>query len=150
VVDTGLLAEALAWAASSPAAAGQTFNITNGDVLVPGQAWPQLADRLALSADGAAPSSLAAFFAEAEVQAAWARLVERHGLRIGTLSALLGESHHYVDLLLSERIAARQVPLLLSTIKLRQAGFGACRDSQDSLHRRLDRMVELRLLPPLA
>ena len=150
VVDTGLLAEAFAWAALSPAAAGQTFNITNGDVLAPGQAWPHLADRLGLSADGAAPSGLAAFFAEAEVHAAWERLVKRHGLRIATLPALLGESHHYVDLLLSERIAARPVPLLLSTIKLRQAGFGACRDSLNSLLHWLDRMVELTLLPPFA
>ena len=76
-------------------------------------------------------------------------LAARHGLRLPTLPALLGESHHYLDLLLSPRLAERPLPMLLSTIKLRQAGFGACRDSLESLVHWLNRMVELRLLPPL-
>lgn len=149
LVDTALLAQAFAWAGENPAAAGQTFNITNGDSFVMQQAWPDLADRLGLPVKGAAPQSLATFFAGPESQAAWGRIVARHGLRMASLSALLGESHHYVDLLLSARIADKAMPLLLSTIKIRQAGFAACRDSFDSLLHWLDRMVELRLLPPL-
>ena len=149
VVDTGLLAEALAWAATAPAAAGQTFNLTNGDVLVPAHAWRHVADRLGLATEGEPPASLATFFAEKEVQAAWARLVQRHGLRLGTLPELLGESHHYVDLLLGARIADKAVPVLVSTIKIRQAGFAACRDSTQSLLHWLGRMAELRLLPSL-
>ena len=150
MVDTALLAEAFAWAATAPAAANQTFNVTNGDVLVLAHAWPQITDRLGLVAAGQAPVSLAAFFAEAEVQAAWTSLAQRHGLRLGTLPELLGESHHYVDLLLGARIAAKSVPVLVSTTKIRQAGFAACRDSLDSLLHWLDRMIELKLLPPLA
>jgi nucleoside-diphosphate-sugar epimerase len=148
VVDTGLLAEAFAWAATSPAAANQIFNLTNGDVLVPAWAWPHFADRLGLSIVGEAPPSLAAFFAGEEAQGAWTRLTQRYGLRVGTLTELLGESHHYLDLLLGARIAAKSVPVLLSTIKIRQAGFNACRDSRDSLLYWLGRMVELKLLPP--
>lgn len=146
VVDTGLLAEAFAWAAKSSAAADQTFNVTNGDVFVPAYAWPHIAERYGLEVRGEAPSSLAAFFAEPEVQAAWARLAERHGLRLKTLPELLGESHHYVDLLLGDRLAAKRLPVLLSTIKIRQAGFAACRDSLGSMLHWLDRMSELRLL----
>jgi nucleoside-diphosphate-sugar epimerase len=44
VVDTAVLAEAFEWAAVSPAAANQIFNLTNGDVLVPAHAWPHIAD----------------------------------------------------------------------------------------------------------
>ncbi len=149
VVDTALLAEALAWAAAAPAAAGQTFNLTNGDVLVPAHAWRHIADRLGLATEGEPPARFAAFFAEEEVQAAWARLAQRHGLRLGTLPELLGESHHYVDLLLGARIADKAVPVLVSTIKIRAAGFSACRDSTESLLHWLRRMAELRLLPPL-
>ena len=148
-VDTGLLAEAFAWAATSPAAAGQTFNITNGDVLVPGHAWPRLAERFGLETGGEPPASLAAFFAEDSVQAAWTRLAQRHGLRLTTLPELLGESHHYLDLLLGARIAAKSLPVLLSTVKIRQAGFAAWRDSRDSLLNWLGRMADLKLLPPL-
>jgi nucleoside-diphosphate-sugar epimerase len=148
MVDTGLLAEALEWAATSPAAANQVFNITNGDVLVPAHAWSHIADHLGIAAGGQSPAGLAAFFAEVEVHAAWTRLAERYTLRLPSLPGLLGESHHYTDLLLGARIAGKSVPVLLSTIKLRQAGFAACRDSLDSLLYQLGRMIENRLLPP--
>ena len=149
LVDTGLLAEAMLWAAEAPAARDRIFNITNGDVFVPGHAWPHLAAALGLEAGDPQPLSLAAFFAEPDVQAAWARLVARHDLRVAALPALLGESHHYADLLLGSRIADKAVPVLLSTIKLRHAGFGGCRDSSQSLLHWIGRMAELHLLPPL-
>jgi hypothetical protein len=40
------------------------------------------------------------------------------------------------------------VPVLLSTIKIRQAGFAGCRDSRTGLIHWLYRMSELKLLPP--
>ena len=149
LVDTALLAEALDWAAFAPSAAGQVFNIANGDVFVPAHAWPRLGEAMGLATGEPHAMKLVDFFAEPESKAAWAELVERHGLQIAELSALLGESHHYVDLLLGNRLAGRSVPVLLSTIKLRKAGFADCRDSLASLIHWLGRMVELRLLPPL-
>ena len=148
VTDAALLARAFEWAANAHAAAGQTFNITNGDVFVPAHAWPHVARHLAVETGGEPPPSLAAFFAEAEVQDAWTRLAQRHGLRIASLAPLLGQSHCYLDLLLGARIAAKPVPVLLSTIKLRQAGFGCCRDSLEGMLGWLERMAELNLLPP--
>ena len=97
---------------------------------------------------GAPPPDFASFFAEEVNQHAWAALAARHDLIEPSLPAFLGQSHHYLDLLSSPRVAERP-PVLLSTIKLRQAGFGACRDSFDALIVQLRRMVELRLLPPL-
>lgn len=149
LVDTALLAEAFAWAANSAAAANQTFNLTNGDVLVPAHVASQIAALYGVETGGTAPASFASFFAEAEVAPAWERLVQRHSLQIAALPELLGQSHHYLDLLLSPRIAAKKLPVLLSTIKLRQAGFAACRDSTQSLLHWLRRMSELRLLPPI-
>lgn len=149
MVDATLLAEAFAWATVEPLAANQTFNVTNGDIMVLSHAWPDLAASLGLATDGDPPESLAAFCAESASVAAWARLAERHRLAEPSLSALLGQSHHYMDLLLGARIAAKAVPVLLSTIKLRQAGFAACRDSAASLQHWLKRMSELKLLPPL-
>ena len=149
LVDTGLLSEAFDWAAESTAAAGQTFNITNGDVFVPGHAWPHLADALGLAAGEPAPTRLVDFFAASDTLAAWARLVERHGLREPSLPALLGESHHYVDLLLNGGIAEKRVPVMVSTIKIRKAGFAECSDSLASLVHWIDRMAALKLLPPM-
>ena len=150
LVDADLLAEAFEWAALNPAAAGQTFNIANGDVFAPGQAWQHLAASLGLSGEGnALPSGLARFFDEEGSLTAWARLAEKCDLRVRSLPELLGQSHHYLDLLLGARIANKPLPVLLSAIKLRQAGFASCRDSVLSLHHWLQRMVDLRLLPPL-
>jgi nucleoside-diphosphate-sugar epimerase len=148
VVDTGLLAEALAWAATSSAAAGQTFNITNGDGFVLRHAWNALASAMGLDGNGDAPPDFASFFAEDVNREAWADLAKRHGLVEPLLPALLGQSHHYLDLLLSPRLAER-TPVLISTIKLRRAGFGGCRDSLSALFTQLQKMIALRLMPPM-
>lgn len=149
MVDAGLMAEALAWAATSPKAASETFNVTNGDLFVLRHAWPALAEALGLPTDGDAPDDFASFFASAENQRAWEEIADEHGLAERSLHALLGQSHHYLDLLIGPRIAARSNPALLSTIKIRQAGFSECRDSLESLIYQLGRMMELRLLPPM-
>ena len=150
LVDAGLLSQAIAWAADGSSAAGETFNITNGDVFVLRDAWPELAARLGLRSDGTAPRNFAEFFAQPESAAAWSMIAARHRLREPSLERLLGQSHHYIDLLNGERISGKAQPVLLSTIKLRQAGFAGCRDSLCSLLAQLAAMAELHLLPPLA
>ncbi len=151
LVDARLLADVLSWAASAPAAYGQTFNVTDGDAFVLHDAWPDLAEALGQVAvqDQALPDGLVGFFAEPQVRRAWSRLVTAHDLREPDLDRLLGESAHYVDLLLSERVGARPVPLVVSTIKLRQAGFAECRDSGQVVLDHLARLSAERLLPPL-
>lgn len=149
LVDADLMAQALAWAASDPAAAGQTFNITNGDVFVLRHAWRNLAKMLGVAEEGPAPPDFATFFAEPHNQRAWASLAAHYNLAEASLSRLLGQSHHYLDLLNAERIAQKVSPVLLSTIKLRQAGFTDCRDSLTALTDQVRRMARLRLLPPL-
>ncbi|MBV1687848.1 NAD-dependent epimerase/dehydratase family protein [Novosphingobium sp. G106] len=149
MVDAGLLAQAMAWAARTPAAAGEIFNITNGDTFVLRHAWPDLARRCGLGEEGPAPSAFRAFFAAHESQAAWQAIARRHDLAEHSLAALLGQSDVYLDLLGSRQIAEKASPVLLSTIKLRQAGFDRCRDSLESLLLQLERMIALRLLPPI-
>ncbi|MDG2002217.1 MAG: NAD-dependent epimerase/dehydratase family protein [Novosphingobium sp.] len=147
MVDAGLLAEAMAWAADASDAANETYNLTNGDVFVLRHAWPQIGDALGLDTQGTPPETFAAFFAQPDVQAAWTALALREGLALENLDDLLGQSQHYLDLLLGTQIATKQTPALLSTIKIREAGFAACRDSRDSLIHQLRQMMELGLLP---
>ena len=150
MVDADLLAEAFAWAVDATCAAGETFNVTNGDIFVLRHAWPALAGSLGLPTASAPPESFAAFFAASQSQEAWRGIADRHNLRLNDLDALLGQSHHYLDLLTGQRIAAKTAPMLVSTIKLRQAGFGACEDSLGSLQKQLARMADLKLLPETA
>ncbi len=146
-VDADLFAQALVWSATSPAANSETFNFTNGDLFVLRHAWPMLGEALGLATQGVPPASFAAFFALPESRAAWQSIASSQNLLIDDIDSLLGQSHHYLDLLTSARIADKAVPMIVSTIKLRQAGFGQCIDSMVSLRRQLARMAALRLLP---
>jgi nucleoside-diphosphate-sugar epimerase len=145
-VDTDLIARGLAWAAEAPAARGETFNITNGDVMVWKNVWPAIARSVGLEPAFGSPFSLAEFMpAHADV---WDRIVEKHNLRRVSMPALLGESHHYMDLLSAWNSEVLPSAMLVSTIKIRQAGFGDCEDTEVMLAKWLGRLVDRGVLPP--
>jgi len=132
-VDARLLANALHWAADADAAADQTFNITNGDVFEWRDLWPAFARALDLETGPDEPMSLADWLPRHE--AAWRRIVGRHGLRPLGLMEILGLGHQYADDAFGftadgSPLESRSRPVLLSTVKLRQAGFGECVDTE--------------------
>ncbi|HUF88203.1 MAG TPA: SDR family oxidoreductase [Thermohalobaculum sp.] len=144
-VDARLLARVLAWAAESPAAAGETFNVTNGDVFVWHNVWPALAEALGVEPGEPEPHALGATLPGKE--AVWARIVERHGLRPLRLAELLGLSHHYADFCFAHGARRPPPPALVSTVKLRQAGFHDCIDTEDMFRELIAAMQESRLIP---
>lgn len=149
VTDASLLGSAMLWAMETADAANQIFNVTNGDVFVLRDAWPELAGALGLAIGEDADAGMAAFLTDARNVQAWRRLAQKYGLAIDDLGALVGQSHHYLDLLADDRaIHDGGLPALVSTIKIRQAGFANCRDSLQSLLFCIDRMAQLGLLPP--
>lgn len=144
-VDARLLARALAWAAQAPQAAGEVFNIANGDVFTWPNLWPALAAAFGVAAGEPEPLSLATELpAKAEV---WHGIVRRHGLRPIPLADLLGQSHHYADFCLAHGATRPPAPALVSTIKLRQAGFGDCIDTEDMVRELAALLQEQRVLP---
>ena len=149
VTDSALLAEATAWAFDDHRARDQIFNVTNGDIFVPYHAWDMIAAHVGLPNGGLASHDFATFFDDPGMVAAWRDLARRHDLLIDDLPSFLGESHHYADLLLGSRLSEKRVPVLLSSIKVRKAGFHSCRDSLEGLLYWMDRMVALKLVPPL-
>jgi nucleoside-diphosphate-sugar epimerase len=144
-VDTDLIARALAWAAEAPATRNETFNITNGDVMAWPNVWPAIAEAVGLEPAFGEPLSLARFL-PAHAQT-WDRVVEKHNLRRVPMADLLGESHHYADLLFSYGAEQPLPSILVSTIKLRQAGFGDCIDTEVMFKTWLGRLVERGILP---
>jgi nucleoside-diphosphate-sugar epimerase len=148
LADPRLLAHAFEWAAGSAAAANQTFNITNGDVFAWREVWPAMADAYAMDPGPDEPLRLADYLpARAEI---WDRIIAREGLRPIPLDRFLGQSHHYADALLRTGIETISQPILVSTIKLRRAGFSDCYDSEDSLRHWIGEMARRRLIPPPA
>jgi len=146
--DAALLGEALLWAAGTPAAHGEIFNLTNGDAFVLQDAWPEISSRFGLEPSLEPAGKLAPFFAQERCKAAWREMAQQDGLAISHLDEVLGQSHHYVDMLLDERmVEGGRLPIMVSGIKIRKAGFGACRDSLDSMVFWLRRMSSYRLIP---
>ena len=145
-VDAHLIARALAWAGEAPSARDETFNITNGDVFVWRNIWPALADALGMERGADEPMSLAEWLPGKA--AIWERIVAKHGLRPFPLASLLGQSHHYADFCMASGVAKSPPPVLVSTIKLRQAGFADCVDTETMFREQLARLAAATILPP--
>lgn len=145
-VDTRLVAGALRWAADAPNAAGETFNLTNGEVFSFRDMWPALGRTLGVETGPDEPLQLAEYIpANAD---AWQRVVERHGLRPIPLAELLGESHHYADMCLAYGATEPPAPVYVSTVKIRQAGFNAVWNTEESFCHWLEDLIARRILPP--
>ena len=145
-VDTRLVANALAWGATSPAAAGETFNLTNGEVFEWRNLWPAMAATLGVETGPDEPVRLAELLpAKADV---WDRIVEKHGLRPVPMSELVGESHHYADLCFAYGEDQPRPPTFVSTVKVKQAGFTDTFDTEESFCHWLRVLMDRRVLPP--
>ena len=104
--------------------------MTNGDVFSWRNVWPSIAAAFGMEAGDPAPISFAEWMPRQA--SAWERLVARHRLRAPTdIMAFVGmNSLVYADMLLREAPGPR-TPILNSTIKIRQAGFAECMDTED-------------------
>jgi hypothetical protein len=109
--------------------------------------WPALARTFGMEAGPDETMKIADYLLEYE--AVWDRVVARHDLRPLKLADLLGESHHYIDRLLRPGSDTIALPNLISTIKLRQAGFGDGYHTEDGLRHWIGVLAERRLIPPL-
>ena len=145
VVDADLLARAMLWAADADAAANETFNVSNGDVLLWENLWPAVVRSFALRPGDPAPRSVAAYFTANTDR--WRELASTNSLVVADLHTLLGDSPIYADVIWNTAGRAPPPSTLLSTIKLRQAGFNECIDSEDIVLNWLKRLRKMRILP---
>ncbi|HMZ01704.1 MAG TPA: short-chain dehydrogenase, partial [Burkholderiaceae bacterium] len=118
--------------------------VVNGDALVWQDLWAGIAARFGMAVGPDEPQSLTQTMPPQE--AAWAALAARHGLRSGSLQALVGSSWQFTDRAFAQGVEHPALSVL-SPIKLRQHGFAGCYDTEDALHHWLDRMQAERLLP---
>ncbi len=141
--DVRLLARAILWAGEAAAAADRIFNVTNGDAFVWQNLWPAIARRFGMEVGLPHPMPLATVMPGHA--AVWDRLVREHGLQPGCLEAFIGSSWQFADFAFSR---THSTASLLSTIKIRHAGFGECIDTEASLDWHLAELQRRRVLPP--
>lgn len=122
LTDAGLLAEAMVWAATTPACANQAFNIGNGDNVRWRHLWPMVADLFGLEVGSVGELSLPDFMADKGPL--WDAMVAKHGL-----------APHRLDELASWDYGAFAFGIgwddMSSTVKARQHGFQSAVDSFD-------------------
>ena len=99
------------WAATSPDAAGGTFNLTNGDVFCWDTVWPVIADTFGIEVGEPRPMSFTRDLPDRDAE--WAALVDRHGLAAApTIEGFVGaNSLVYADVVMADQplaVAVRQ------------------------------------------
>jgi len=145
--DADLVAEAIEWAGHAPAARNEIFNITNGDVLAMHDLFEIVA--AALDMEVSTPTT---FNIKDEIRSLaplWPAMTAKYNLKSPPdLYELLGSSLDVAQVLSEDFPPERFLRWgLLSTIKIRQAGFHACRSSPDSLRHYIKTYQDLGVIP---
>lgn len=145
-VDADLIAQACAWAAESPNARNETFNLENGDVFVWQNVWPAIAEALGMPVGEPEPQSLGATLPAQ--QQAWERIVDKYQLAAPRdLVAFIGQGAADADFQMNHGKTGPLPPVIMSSVKIRQAGFHACVDTEDMFRKWFGQLQQRRLLP---
>jgi nucleoside-diphosphate-sugar epimerase len=140
VTDAALLARATRWAGGEPAADGEVYNVTNGDQVRWRHLFPAFARCFGI--EHAEPQPVPLAEAMADRRDVWERLAARHDLVPTPYEDLVGWEF-------GEFIFTSGFDNVSSTIKLRQAGFADCLDTEDRFLELFGQLAERRVVPPL-
>jgi nucleoside-diphosphate-sugar epimerase len=140
MTDARLLARHLLWAATTPAAANQAFNVVNGDVFRWSWMWERLADWFGIAAvpfDGTVQPLEVQMAADGAV---WRELAARHDLAEPAIERLISPWHTDADL-------GRPIEVVTDMSKSRRLGFTAYQSTDQAFFRLFDALRADRLIP---
>jgi nucleoside-diphosphate-sugar epimerase len=147
-VHADLVGSALRWAAVSPAAAGGTYNLTNGDVFLWSNVWPSIASVLKMEVGEHRYVSLLEELPRREAE--WAAMVDKYSLRA---SPRILDVTGYNSLVAADGVLgattlpSHYLPALNSTISVRRAGFADCMDTEDMFVELIERLQAQHIIP---
>ena len=127
--------------------AGETYNLTNGEVFEWRDLWPALAEVLGVEVGPDEPLTHGASSCRPRPTCGTASSTSTACAR-SRCSELLGESHHYADFCFA--YGATEYPPLafVSTVKIKQPGFTEAMDTEESFRHWIRVLQERRVLPP--
>ncbi len=140
MTDASQLAEHLRWAASTPAARNEAFNVVNGDVFRWSWMWRQLAAFFGIEA---APFPESQMPLDAQLHDAapkWRALAEEHGLVQPNIEALISAWHTDADL-------GRPIEVTADMSKSRRFGFTGYRATDQCFADLFTRLRAERVIP---
>jgi nucleoside-diphosphate-sugar epimerase len=140
MTDARLLASQLEWAATTPAARDQAFNVVNGDVFRWSWMWARIAAWFGLT-----PAPFPGEGTPLETQLAdaapiWAGIAEKHGLAEPDLGRLASAWHTDADL-------GRPIEVVTDMGKSRKLGFLDYQPTEDSFTDLFEKLRATRIIP---
>jgi nucleoside-diphosphate-sugar epimerase len=141
ITDAGLLARHLAWAAVTPGARNQAFNVANDDLFRWRRLWPLLAGELGVE-PAPPPEQQPRRLSDAmrDAGALWPSIIARHGLRPFDVASLAAWWHVDSDL-------GREFESLADISKSRRLGFAGHAESRASFTTLFERLRRERVIP---
>ena len=136
--DAELFGRATLWALGEDKARNEIFNVSNGDVYRWRQLWNELATFYNIPV--AEPLAMSTVSEMSEKTPLWNAMVARYGLHATPYEQIANWT--FVDWMLNFREET-----ILSSVKIRQAGFAECIDTHKSFTRQLTRLRDLRIIP---
>lgn len=143
VVDADIVASAIAWAGESDSAQCEIFNVANGDVFQWESVWDAVADALGMEPGDNKPIYLEKEFGDKISE--WDEIRKKYQLTSPQLREFVGQSFQFADRYFHQL----KYPLIVSTVKIRNAGFYDFIDSEQMIKKWFKRYQEKRLLPPV-
>jgi nucleoside-diphosphate-sugar epimerase len=140
MTDAGQLARHLLWAATTPAARNEAFNVVNGDVFRWSWMWERIAAWFGVDAapfDGVVRPLEEQMADDADL---WRTIAERDGLAEPDLSRLSSPWHTDADL-------GRPIEVVTDMSKSRRLGFTAYQPTDDAFYALFERLRGDRLIP---
>lgn len=140
LTDARLLAKHLLWAASTPEANNQAFNIVNGDVFRWSWMWRQLAQWFDVEAEELAGEGIPLEQQLADAAPVWREIAAKHHLAEPDIAKLTSAWHTDADL-------GRPIEVVTDMSKSRNLGFTGFQASDQSFFDLFERLRTERLIP---
>jgi nucleoside-diphosphate-sugar epimerase len=140
MTDARLLAKHLLWAATTPAASNQAFNVVNGDVFRWSWMWKRLAAWFGVEAAELAGEGVPLEKQLAHAAPIWKKIAERHALAESDLNVVASAWHTDADL-------GRPIEVVTDMSKSRKLGFTEYQATDESFFELFEKLRANRIIP---
>lgn len=140
VTDAHILAKQFLWAATTPEAENQAFNIVNGDIFRWSWLWKQIAEYFGLEYQGYVENNKNLEELMKDDQAKWEKMADKHQLVESQLDRLASPWHTDLDL-------GRPIEVMTNMSKSRKLGFKEYQDTRESFFNLFEELKEQKIIP---
>tara|TARA_B100000378_G_scaffold276363_1_gene274140 strand:- start:3935 stop:5059 length:1125 start_codon:yes stop_codon:yes gene_type:complete len=140
VTDAHILAKHFVWAATTPKAENEAFNIVNGDVFRWSWLWKQIAEYFDIEYQGYVENNRSLEELMKNDTTVWREIAGKHQLVEPQLDRLASPWHTDLDL-------RRPIEVMTDMSKSRKLGFKEYQDTRESFFNLFDKLKEQKIIP---